>query len=75
MPSDDGGADSIAAGLAAAMTLLERELERLQLDLETHRLIEHPNRDAIVRQLIADIEYRQDTLDQLRQSAKAATAT
>ncbi len=51
--------------LKAVATALEGELERLKENLETHRLLDHPQQQRVVRQLIEDIDERQDRLDEL----------
>lgn len=54
-----------ATELRAVATALEGELERLKENLETHRLLEHPEQQSIVRQLIRDIDEREDRLHEL----------
>jgi hypothetical protein len=54
-----------ARELRAVAAALEGELERLQENLETHRLLDHPEQQNIVRQLVRDIDERQDRLLEL----------
>lgn len=60
--------------LKAVATALEGELERLKENLETHRLLDHPQQQRIVRQLIDDIDERQDRLDELNLLIAAGAA-
>jgi len=55
-----------APELKAVASALEGELERLKENLETHRLLDHPEQQSIVRALIQDIDERQDRLLELR---------
>lgn len=54
-----------ARELRAVAAALEGELERLKENLETHRLLDHPEQQTIVRQLIRDIDEREDRLHEL----------
>lgn len=55
-----------AQELKAVTKALEGELERLKENLETHRLLDHPDQQSIVRALIRDIDEREDRLAELR---------
>lgn len=46
--------------------LLEQEIERLKVSLETYRLSNHPDRISIVRWHVRTLDERQDTLEDLR---------
>jgi hypothetical protein len=48
------------------IVLLEREIERLQVSLETIRLSNHPDRSALIRWHIRTLDERQDALDQMK---------
>jgi hypothetical protein len=48
-----------------AIELLQGELERLQLALETCRRLDHPRRNELVRWHVRTIDRRQDALEQL----------
>jgi hypothetical protein len=48
-----------------AIELLQGELERLKLALETFRRLDHPRRNELVRWHVRSIDRRQDALDQL----------
>ncbi len=54
-----------ARELKAVAAALEGELERLKENLETHRLLDHPQKQSIVRQLVQDIDEREDRLLEL----------
>ncbi|MEM1229693.1 MAG: hypothetical protein AAGI15_04090 [Pseudomonadota bacterium] len=51
--------------LTDLIALLEAEVERLKVDLETFRLTQHPSRERIVRELVDQIDARQDRLEEL----------
>ena len=51
--------------LEDVVRLLRDEVERLELQLDNQRLLDHPQKDAIVRDLIRTIDARQDRLDEL----------
>ena len=74
--ADDESSTSAAEAadaLSAMAALVEQELERLQLDLQLQRELQQPNRSQILAQLVADIEYRQEKLDDLRNMQAALT--
>jgi len=48
------------------VVLLEREIERLQLSLETIRLSNNPDRSELIRWHIRTLDERQDALEQMR---------
>ena len=48
------------------ISLLEREIRRLQASLETHRLSRHPHRQEIIRWHVRKLDERQDALERLR---------
>jgi hypothetical protein len=52
--------------------LLEREIERLKVTLETLRLSSHPERNAMIRWHIAALDERQDALDKMKTLLSAA---
>lgn len=64
--SDNNQHQPDAPELKAVAAALEGELERLKENLETHRLLDHPQQQNVVRQLIADIDERQDRLIELK---------
>jgi hypothetical protein len=49
-----------------AIMLLQSELERLRVVLETCRRIDHPKRNALVRWHVRRIDRRQDALEKLQ---------
>ncbi len=55
--------------------VIEQELERLQLDLDIQRELQQPNREQVLSQLVADIDYRQNKLDDLRKMQAALTSS
>ena len=57
--------------LSDLIALLEAEVERLKVDLETFRLSQHPSRDRIVRELVDQIDARQDRLEELQAIRRA----
>ena len=57
------------------IVLLEREIERLQLSLETIRLSNHPDRSELIRWHIRTLDERQDALEQMKALLLAAPAT
>ena len=46
--------------------LLNGEIERLKESLETYRLSNHPQRQAIIRWHVRTLDERQDTLEKLQ---------
>jgi hypothetical protein len=58
--------DLINNSLDDVIVLLEREIERLQLSLETIRLSNHPERTELIRWHIRTLDERQDALDQMK---------
>ena len=54
------------------IVLLEREIERLQLSLETIRLSNHPDRSELIRWHIRTLDERQDALEQMKALLLAA---
>ncbi len=58
--------DNINTSLAQVMDLLAQEIERLKLALETHRLSEHPQKQALVRWHVQQIDARQDRLEEIQ---------
>jgi hypothetical protein len=54
------------------IVLLEREIERLQLSLETIRLSNHAERNELIRWHIRTLDERQDALDQMKALLLAA---
>lgn len=48
-----------------AIELLQGEIERLKLALETCRWLDHPRRSELVRWHVRTIDRRQDALEQL----------
>jgi len=61
------------SGLKAAIAALEQELLRLKENLETHRLLDHPQQATIVRELIEQIDSREDHLLELQRMLVALT--
>jgi len=59
--------------LDSAIELLQEELERLTVALETCRRLDHPRRTELVRWHVRRVDQRQDALDKLMQAAGAAT--
>ena len=51
------------------VSLLEREIRRLQESLETYRLSNHPSRNEIIRWHVRTLDERQDALERLRAMA------
>lgn len=56
---------SVNDSLDELIALLEAELERLKVDLETFRLTDNPARHAITAELVRAIDERQDRLEEL----------
>ena len=48
------------------IVLLEREIERLRVSLDTIRLSDHPDRSALIRWHIRTLDERQDALEQMK---------
>ena len=48
------------------ISLLEREISRLQASLETYRLSKHPDRQEIIRWHVRNLDERQEILERLR---------
>lgn len=73
MPGDaeHDGADvpdtHLNASLRDVAALMAQELERLQLELETLRLLKQRASDARIRDLVARIDLRQDRLAEVMQ--------
>ena len=61
--TDDGQVNN---SLDDVIALLEREIERLQVSLETIRLSNHPERAALIRWHIRTLDERQDALDRMK---------
>lgn len=53
---------SVRGSLAAVITLLEREIERLEVSLETCRLSRHPSRARIIGWHVGRLDERHDAL-------------
>ena len=51
--------------------LLNGEIERLKESLETYRLSNHPQRQAIIRWHVRTLDERQDTLEKLQAMLEA----
>ena len=51
--------------------LLNGEIERLKESLETYRLSNHPQRQAIIRRHVRTLDERQDTLEKLQAMLEA----
>jgi hypothetical protein len=66
--------DLINNSLDDVIVLLEREIERLQVSLETIRLSKHPDRSALIRWHIQTLDERQDALDQMKALITAAVS-
>ena len=47
------------------IVLLEREIERLKSSLETIRLTAHPDRNALIRWHVQQLDERQDALERM----------
>ena len=47
------------------IVLLEREVERLKASLETIRLSAHPDRNALIRWHVQQLDERQDALERM----------
>ena len=58
--------DHLNRSLDDVIGLLEQEIERLKVSLETYRLSDHPDRISIVRWHVRTLDERQDTLEDLR---------
>ena len=56
------------------IVLLEREIERLQLSLETIRLSNHPDRSELIRWHVRTLDERHDALEQMKALLLAAPA-
>jgi hypothetical protein len=54
------------------VVLLEREIERLQLSLDTIRLSNSPDRSELIRWHIRALDERQDALEQMKALLLAA---
>jgi len=52
--------------LDSAIELLQEELERLTVALETCRRLDHPRRTELVRWHVRRVDQRQDALDKLQ---------
>jgi hypothetical protein len=64
--------EHINNSLDDVIVLLEREIERLQVSLDTIRLSNHPDRSALIRWHIRTLDERQDALDQMKALLTAA---
>ncbi|MBV1904797.1 MAG: hypothetical protein KUG75_01870 [Pseudomonadales bacterium] len=58
--------EHINESISDVICLLEREIERLKASLETFRIIEHKQKDELIRWHIRTLDERQDMLDDLR---------
>ena len=56
--------DHLNRSLDDVIELLEREIERLKMSLETYRLSSHPERAEIVRWHVRTLDERQDALEE-----------
>ena len=56
---------SVNDSLDELIALLEAELERLKVDLDTFRLTNNPARQEITAELVRAIDERQDRLEEL----------
>ena len=56
---------SVNESLDELIVLLQQELERLQVDLETFRLTDNPAKQQITAELVRAIDERQDRLEEL----------
>jgi hypothetical protein len=59
--------DRTYESLDGVLDLLVQEVERLQLALETYRLSDHPDKQALIRWHVQQIDMRQDRLEELKQ--------
>jgi len=66
--------EQINNSLDDVIALLEREIERLQVSLETIRLSDHPERTALIRWHIRSLDERQDALDRMKALLIAAAS-
>ena len=67
--SADADADAeveVNRSLHDVLDLMAHKTERLKVVLDYYRLVELPDKDARIRQLIAEIDRRQDKLDELK---------
>ncbi len=68
MPQDESDTTPVPANdnLAAVVAGLMREIDRLKENLETQRLLNHPQRARLIQDLITQIDERQDQLELLQ---------
>jgi len=66
--------EPINNSLDDVIVLLEREIERLRVSLETIRLSNHPDRAALIRWHVRTLDERQDALDQMKALLIAAAS-
>ena len=59
--------DQLERSIDEVVSLLESEIERLKVSLETYRLSNNPKRDEIIRWHVRTLDERQDSLDELRE--------
>ena len=65
-PDEHREGDETNVTLEDVLRLLESELERLKLELDNLRLSRHPQREALIRQLVQEIDLRQSRVDEIR---------
>ena len=63
----DDDSDFVNESLSDVIFLLEREIERLKVSLETFRLTKHARKQELIRWHVRTLDERQETLDDLRQ--------
>jgi hypothetical protein len=61
MPGED-----LDLSLDDMVDLLSREIERLKVSLEMYRLLDHPQKQDIIRRHVSALDERQDRLDELK---------
>ena len=67
----EDAAETCNESLDDMIHLLEREIERLKVSLDNHRLSKHPERESLVRWHVRAIDDRQDALDRLKEMVVA----
>ena len=53
--------------LEGVLELLAKEIERLQVSLDTYRVSDHPSKQALIRWHVQQIDARHDRLDEIKQ--------
>lgn len=64
--ADGDTSEPVNNSLDDVLALMVREVQRLQEALEYYRLSEHPDKDAIIRWHVQQIDQRQDRLADLK---------